>query len=146
MSINTISAGQKDWVNIINNNFTQIGEPITQTELTTLNGWLPLDSKQCYAKKIPLPNGTSLKVINLAIENKSVPAGARYAPVVALSEDLKASVARPIGCVNDVGVDGHFQGTINWWFTAEGLTANYNPINGNSGPFDITIWTTIMYI
>lgn len=146
MSIDTISAGQKNWVNILNNNFTEIGEPASRTELTTLNGWSPVDSSQCYAKKIPLPNGTSLKVINLRIENKSVPGGARYAPVVALPEDLKSSVARPIGFVNDIEIDGHFQGTINWWFTVEGLTANYVPINGNGGPFDIEIWTTILYI
>ena len=82
MSINTISAGQKGWVDVLNKNFTEIGKPTEKVNLTFLNGWSPVSEENCYAEKIPLPNGTTLKMISVAIRNASVPAGANYDPLV----------------------------------------------------------------
>lgn len=145
MSIKTFTAGQQDWANILINDLAEIGDPGSKVGLTFLNGWTSVSDENCYAKKIPLPNGTTLKVISVAMRNTNVNAGASFDPVVVVPAGYESTIPQPIGKVYDVQVSGHFQGTINWFFNSHGLGANYNPIDGGMGPYDMAVWSTILY-
>ena len=87
MSIKTFAEGQRNWANILINDLAEIGTPSSKTGITLLNGWTPVSDDNCYAMKIPLPNGTNLKVISVAMRNTSVNAGASFDPVVVVPAD-----------------------------------------------------------
>ena len=147
MSINTISAGQKDWVNVLNSNFTELGKQSETADLVLQNGWVTDPGRANYVRKMPMANGFSLKQIELNMENKSVSAEENFDPIAILPDGFESHMDTPFSGDITVSVDGHFQGNMIFWFaTGNKMGAWYNPINGNAGPYDVKLNIQLLYI
>lgn len=146
MSINTISAGQKDWVTVLNNNFTELGKQSERADLVISNGWSQINNEECYVKRIPLPSGDVLKIMQLNIQNASVQNNANFGSIVTVPDDFGSAYARPVGNTVSINTEGHFQGYFEWTFANfNNLGGSYVPLNGESGTFNIQLRATLLY-
>ena len=144
MSINTISAGQNDWVNVLNNNFTELGKQSERADLVISNGWSQINNEECYVKRIPLPSGDVLKIMQLNIQNANVQNNAGFYSIVKVPDDFGTAYARPVGSTTSINVNGHFQGYFEWSFSDfNNLGGTYNPTD--AGSFNIQLRATLLY-
>lgn len=146
MSINTISAGQKDWVNIIDNNFTELSKQGETVDLSLQNGWVGVNGDN-RVQSIPLANGTILKRVELNMKNPSVRAGQSFDPIAILPNGFEPHITHLIGGHIATDTDGHFQGILEFWLSSGNrLGAYYSPLNGGMGPFSFELHADLLYI
>lgn len=114
-------------------------------DVTISNGWTKADGGS-YVKAFPLANGTTLKAMQLNIQNSSVQGGVNFGSIVTVPNEFGTAIARPVGSTTSVEVDGHFQGFYEWSFADfNHLGGHYVPNDGQGGPFNITLRATILY-
>ena len=148
MSINTISAGQRDWVDILDNNFTELSKKFDKAPVVLGAGFNPAgqggNDNQVWA--LPLPNGLTLKIMHLSIQHDGVQP-AKYSPIVTVPDEFGTQLAQPVGTTYPLNTNGHNQGYLEfWWANYNNLGGTYWPFDGQAGPFSFSINTTILYI
>ena len=147
MDLTNIVPGQKDWVNVINNNFKELSRQGEKTDVVLSDGWVATSNGQNWVQSLPLTNGTTLKIMHLSIHNGAVRASDNFPNAVTVPSDCGVTVGPPVGKEITVTVGGHFQGTANFYGADYNhIGFGYSPLNGEAGPFDVTMDATLIYL
>lgn len=147
MSIETISAGQRDWVKTLNDNFAELGKQATEVDVVLGDGFTSANNDPNKVMALPLPNGKTLKIMTLNMKVSGVQGAPNYNSIAVVPDGFGASNPRPVGIDVALDNDGHFQGTLGLYFLdATHLGGHITPLNnGESGPFNYDVRTTILY-
>lgn len=153
MAIATLVPGQKDWVNLINNNFKQVDrESESTSDFVLLNGWYKDSSQPSFKNSLTryqLTNGQYLYLMRVAVCNdKLVPN--HYGDAIELPSGWKSPAGHVISGNIPLQESGHFSGFLAVYGVGDGtdyrLSFGYIPVNGDAATKKMGFETTLAWI
>lgn len=137
----------RDWVNLINENFEKLDKESEIVDVVIGDGWSLLPEKGSLAKVkvLPLSNGSTLKILYLDIHTSNLRANTAY-NLATVPEEASVNRALLVGNSVSTNVAGHFQGTLHFsGINGHQIGCYYEPMDGQPGPFDVTLHTALLY-
>lgn len=137
----------RDWVKTIRDNFGDLSKQGKKANVVVGDGWKDAREGASHVESLPLNNGKILKILHLEMSNSSVKAGDSFSHAVTLPDDFGILFAPPVNTSASAIVDGHFQGTLEFYGTDYNhIGFWYLPLVAQGGPFNISLSATLLYM